>query len=230
MMTRALRPAVSPVEFGTTTEAVIDRLRQAIRAGLYAPGQRLHEADLVREFGVSRGPIREAMYKLIGEGLISTAPYRGFTVKRLSRREVLDSYQALELLDGLVVRLAAQRIDEVPSAKAALSKLLADFKRSGAARNLPRHIALKADIQSALVGIGGNAQLPALLARLRSPIFTLQARGYMQAENLDSLNHEYARIIRAVLEGDAEAAERSMRHYIAQISALIMALPDHCFA
>ena len=59
-------------------------LKDGILAGRYAPGQRLIEADLTRDLGVSRGPLREAFRKLTAEGLIESVPNKGAVVRRLA--------------------------------------------------------------------------------------------------------------------------------------------------
>ncbi len=61
---------------GTTVDPLFDRLRQTVQEGRYAPGQRLSliEADLTREYGVSRGPVREALRRLATEGVGDFVP------------------------------------------------------------------------------------------------------------------------------------------------------------
>lgn len=75
---------------GATVDYVLEHLRQGIVRGRYAPGQRLIEADLTDELGVSRGPLREAMRRLSADDLLEIVPNRGAIVRRLSLREMLE--------------------------------------------------------------------------------------------------------------------------------------------
>jgi DNA-binding GntR family transcriptional regulator len=71
---------------------IVDGLRQAILSGDIEPGSQLIEASLADQFGVSRGPLREAMRQLIDEGLLVTVPYTGTHVVDLSVEDVREIY------------------------------------------------------------------------------------------------------------------------------------------
>src|SRR5690606_3964267 len=91
----------------TAVDKVAHAIVEGIKAGIYAPGQRLIEADLTRDLGVSRGPVREATRRLGAEGILDVLPHRGAVVRKLSRRDVAAIYQIRELLEGLAARLSA---------------------------------------------------------------------------------------------------------------------------
>jgi DNA-binding GntR family transcriptional regulator len=88
---------------------IATRLRAAIFAGHFGPGERLREEALARAMGVSRGPIREALSQLEREGLIVIKRNRGAFVARLSREDLDEVYT----LRVAVERLAVQRACEV---------------------------------------------------------------------------------------------------------------------
>jgi DNA-binding GntR family transcriptional regulator len=95
-----------PLDNRTLWEQVRDRLREDILAGRLEPGSELSEVALAREFGTSRGPLREALGRLASEGLVTVTPRRGAVVTQLTRREFIDSYQVREALETLAARLA----------------------------------------------------------------------------------------------------------------------------
>src|SRR5918997_2038736 len=95
-----------PLDNRTLWEQVRDRLREDILAGRLEPGTELSEVALAREFGTSRGPLREALGRLAAEGLVTVTPRRGAVVTQLSRQEFIDAYQVREALETLAVRLA----------------------------------------------------------------------------------------------------------------------------
>ena len=90
----------------TLWEQVRDRLREDILAGRLEPGTELSEVALAKDFGTSRGPLREALGRLASEGLVTITPRRGAVVAQLSREEFIDAYQVREALETLAVRLA----------------------------------------------------------------------------------------------------------------------------
>ena len=67
---------------------VVDALREAIASGDLRPGDRLVEADIALQMGVSRAPVREALRQLEQEGLVISYPYRGTEVLGVSKEEV----------------------------------------------------------------------------------------------------------------------------------------------
>ena len=86
---------------------MIEAITDGVKDGRYAPGQRLVEADLTAELGVSRGPLREALGRLAAEGVLELEPYRGAVVRRLTREDVEDLFSVREVLEGEAARLAA---------------------------------------------------------------------------------------------------------------------------
>ncbi|MGH3966570.1 MAG: GntR family transcriptional regulator, partial [Mycobacterium sp.] len=76
-MTVSEPAAFAPLHRQSTAELIADRLREAIMRGQLAPGQQLGEASLAAQFAVSRGPLREAMQRLVAEGLLRSERHRG---------------------------------------------------------------------------------------------------------------------------------------------------------
>ncbi|MDB5924738.1 MAG: hypothetical protein JWN13_3674 [Betaproteobacteria bacterium] len=94
----------------TLPERIAAGLAEGIVSGRYQPGERLVEATLVKEYGVSHGPIRDALRILQNSGLVIIHPYRGAEVTALSVREVQEIYQVRAALVGLRARWIA--VDE----------------------------------------------------------------------------------------------------------------------
>lgn len=95
-----------------TTQKIPDRIAEVLRErvidGSYAPGQRLTEAVIAAEFGVSHGPVRDALRLLEQSGLVTIQPYRGAQVTELSTEDVRQMYEVREALVGLRARQAAR--------------------------------------------------------------------------------------------------------------------------
>ncbi|MET8654861.1 GntR family transcriptional regulator [Nocardia aurea] len=94
-----------PVNKRSTAEMIADRLREAIMRGSLAPGSQLGEADLAARFEVSRGPIREAMQRLVSEGLLYSIRNRGIFVIELTIDDVIDIYRARTAIEGGALEL-----------------------------------------------------------------------------------------------------------------------------
>ena len=97
----------APPAHGATVAFIVERLREDILAGRLPPGSRLVECDLTSHFGVSRGPVREALRRLSADGLIEHWPHRGAVVRRLTEREIRELFLIRIEMEALAARLAA---------------------------------------------------------------------------------------------------------------------------
>ncbi len=89
-------------------EAVVASIRAAILAGRLKPGQRVLEAELAEELGVSRAPVREAIRQLESEGLLVCKSHRGTHVARVSPQDAREIFSLRAALEGLAVLLVVQ--------------------------------------------------------------------------------------------------------------------------
>lgn len=84
-------------------------LRDFVLSGEIKPGERLSELALVGRVGVSRTPVRAALMRLAEEGLVESIPSGGFVVRAFSDRDVREALEIRGTMEGLAVRLAAER-------------------------------------------------------------------------------------------------------------------------
>ena len=98
---------LKPIASASLAEIAFSNLVEAISAGEFEPGQRLSEADLARRFGISRGPLREALQRLEGR-LVTRRARVGVHVIELSADAIRELFVIREALEGLAARLAAE--------------------------------------------------------------------------------------------------------------------------
>jgi DNA-binding GntR family transcriptional regulator len=99
-----------PVRGERIADVVARRLARAILSGELAPGARLREQTLAKDFSVSRTPIREALIVLAASGLADLEPNRGATVLQLTADDVAEVYHLRAVLESESAALAARRI------------------------------------------------------------------------------------------------------------------------
>ena len=93
-----------PINRATLSSLVTEQLREAILAGFYSQGAQLNEVELARQFGVSRGPLREALQRLVQEGLLHSKPHHGVFVPELTDEDLADIYFAREAIETAALR------------------------------------------------------------------------------------------------------------------------------
>ncbi|GGE40588.1 GntR family transcriptional regulator [Agaricicola taiwanensis] len=97
---------------GSATDHVYDTLRRQIMAGRYAPGVQLKEEQIAESLSVSRTPVRAALQRLVGDGLLRSATNRGVFVAEWTRWDIEDVFELRLALEPLAAGLAAQRATE----------------------------------------------------------------------------------------------------------------------
>ena len=212
----------------TSPERVVDAILRAIRAGTYVPGQRLIEADLTRDYQVSRGPVREALKRLAAEGVLTLTRHRGAYVRALSRAEVHDSLMVLEVLVGLMAKLAAKHIgvdDHAARMRAAFQRLLAFKSDGGTAAFLDE----RRSFYDTILQIGGNHELLRMLPLMQIHLLRMQFQAYITPRDREKQFAEYQTITETILSGDGVRAEKVAALHVRRTRLSLMRLPDEAF-
>lgn len=157
-MTTPPTPQLKPVQRSTLATEVTEQIRSAILDGVFPSGTKLGEADLAERFAVSRGPVREAMQRLIQEGLLRSEPHRGVFVSVVSDEDVTDIYFVREVIE----RAAITRLNGTAESKgvsAALSEILGQMEQAATRSAWPEVAELDLTFHSTLVDGVGSPRL-----------------------------------------------------------------------
>jgi DNA-binding GntR family transcriptional regulator len=180
-------------------------LRQRLWAGAYRPHQWMRENVLRVEFGLSNGPVREALQLLVAENLLERVPYCGIRVVALSDREIVELFQLRLALLELAAELAARRRDEaaIARAPAVLDQVRANMKANPPP--LPGHL------MGWVVEASGNAQLERSWERLAG-----QARLYVyestrRAADPGAMTKHAESLVNAIVAGRPAQARKAVR-------------------
>lgn len=196
----------------STPDRVADAIGKGILMRRFTVGQRLIEADLTRDLGVSRSTVREALRILASSGVVDLTPHRGAVIRSLTRADAASLLEVLEVLTGLAARLAAANIhvgDNAKRFKAAAQKLI-EAKTPEA---LDRVLDERANYYRVMFEIADSAELNRVLPQTRAHLFRAQFYQYLTTADLRAMVAEYRAITEAILEGDqAKAESRTRRH------------------
>jgi DNA-binding GntR family transcriptional regulator len=205
----------SPAATGTdaaNAAGIADWVRERIRLGRLVPGQRLIEADIVRESGASRSKVREALRRLESEGLVAIEEFRGASVKRLGRDEVRQIYRTRMALEGLA---AAEFAASGDTALKERLRAIQDELNQGESEGQHERFARLNDAWHRLIIEGsGNAYVAQFLTRLTVPIYRLLFSTFYTKQRIAMANADHRVITAAVLDGRVDDAERAMRAHI----------------
>jgi DNA-binding GntR family transcriptional regulator len=190
-------------------------VREWILDGTLAPGERIVEYTLAARLGVSRPPLREALWQLAREGLVRIDAHHGARVTRLSADELREIFEVREVLETH----AAKRIRAAagPAQRAALDQAMARLRRASRARDLRRWVEADHHFHRTLWDLAGNRQLAATLEEMSARFFSyglMRDLAHAERFRFDDMDDEHARLCRLVLRGsDAEIEAGFRRAY-----------------
>jgi len=184
-------------------EDVHAALRIRIVEGQLLPGSRLQDVQLAGELGVSRTPIREALLRLAGEGLVENDPNRGFFVAPLSRKEVLEIYPMVWALECLA--LDSSELPTPPQIQA-LRQINAEMA-AGATHPLRRQ-ELDLRWHQTLLESCGNVRLKECLAGLKQIVRRYECIYMSDAALVRRSVRDHAEILEALVKRKPRLASR----------------------
>lgn len=195
-------------ESETAADQVFAKIYDLILHGELPPGEIVKESVLSENFGVSRGPVREAVNRLRGLGLLDKQAYGRARVSGLTLKTVIEIFQLREVVEGLAAKLAARNAGDED-----IARLLSDFERSRG-KDGPEF-----DLHVRLARLCGNSYVE----RLFCDELNYQLRRYRIMSGNTGRRHdahaEHWQILRAIASRDEELAESLMRSHIARARA-----------
>ena len=195
------------------TDAVYRSLRKAIVDGQLPPHTKLAQIPIAEQLGISRTPVRDALQRLVQEGLVRAANYRGFMVNEFSAREVLDVYEVRLALEPLAVESAVPR-----HTRMTIAHMLdvCEATQETDAADLTNLYQLNAEFHVALVSPAENTLFVRLLDQLwqmptSARVFHAQAA---YGSVLKASSEEHRAIVDAVSDRNVKLATKLARDHI----------------
>nr|WP_228046161.1 GntR family transcriptional regulator [Saccharopolyspora sp. HNM0983] len=198
-------------------EQVRRALRARIAEGRLQPGDRIYEQDIAAEFGVSRVPVREAIRRLQGDGLVEVRDRRrGVFVRSLGRRQIEELFDVREALEALAAERAAERAG--PDGAARLGALVEQARRSLQRGDLAAMTEANAAFHDELVAASGHE----LLAGVLEPLHGRLAYLFRLNREPERVCAEHEQLHEAIAAGDAARAGALARAHAAASRRMVL--------
>jgi len=198
---------------GGTVKHIETALMNDIAAGALEPGERLDEVTLTERFGVSRTPVREALSRLVAQGILIPGEKRGVRVAQYTRQELAQIFEAMQEIEDACARIAAQRLTllarlEIEQAHAACI---------AAAETGDRIIYQRAneDLHEAIYRATGNPYMAEIASEFRRRTGPFRAKKFATKADLVASAKSHEKLIASIFSKDSDAASDGMRAHMA---------------
>lgn len=193
-------------------EDIVETIRKRILNGAYAPGAKLSENKLAKEFRCSRTPVREAIKRLEQDNLVEVQPFSGSYVKQLSDRENLELTEIRASLESLAFRLACdRRVDAEP-----LKQLLVEMEDilESDEPDFVSYGQVHYRFHMTLIEMSGNEMLIDMYKRMNLNTASKLFYYKMSRPEVAVTQHEHEAIVTALSLGDTEAGQLFMFNHL----------------
>jgi DNA-binding GntR family transcriptional regulator len=214
-------PGDDPFVVTTIQESIADRLRTLILRRHLRPGERLVQSELAEQLGVSRTPIREALYELASDGLVVLSPRKGASVADFSLDDLKDIYSIRIPLEGYGAYLATQNIgpEELAQLETLVDQMKELFER-GARWQL---LDVNREFYATFYATAGRKRLYELIMKHLDMAGLYRRMAFTVEDHYAGTVTEHAELLEFVKQGNALEVERRTRIGLEQTVATLIA-------
>ena len=217
-----MAPTTRTRERRTSVDVVFETLYSAIVKLEMLPGDKISEAEIAAQFGVSRQPVRDAFSRLANLGLLLIQPQKATEVKRFSRREVAKSRFVRVCVESEVMRRAAK--NATPATKVALDANLAQQAVAVAAGNYEKFGKLDYEFHNILCKAGKVDFAFEVISLEKANVDRLCMLSLSKEDRMPELLDDHTKIAACVTAGDVEGADAIGRIHLSRLDATIDAI------
>jgi DNA-binding GntR family transcriptional regulator len=194
---------------GTIGDRVYEAIKARVIAYDFPEGQRIYLEPIAKRLGVSTKPVRNAVNRLVTEGLVIKAPRRGFIARTLSEAELIDQYTLtrLQLSEELGKRATTGRrkLPENDSIAGILNKLRR--RKTTDVSKLATHTG---EIFAQIAALSGNAKVVHSISRANDRLYYIRT---LECQHLDNVRLELTRFCELVLAGRCDELMAAIQAY-----------------
>ncbi|WP_457647503.1 GntR family transcriptional regulator [Profundibacter sp.] len=197
---------------GSISKHIEETLRADIASGQIDAGERLDETKLAERFSVSRTPVREALNRLVAQGILVSNGRRGVRVTEYTREELAHMFEAMHEIEALCAGMAAKRLTLL--ARSSIEAAQAECIKAAEANDLPRFLRANEAFHLAIYRATENPFIFDLASGFRQRTGPFRAKKFSTAEDLMASARSHEDIIKHLFSTDSAAAASEMGQHM----------------
>jgi DNA-binding GntR family transcriptional regulator len=210
-------------KISSKSKKIYNMIIKEIVTGKFFPGQRLIERELIEKYGMSKTPIREALYKLEENGVVTYELNKGFSIVKVSRCDVEEIYELREVLEGLAVKKVAGKLDLTTTQDEDIIKNFRLSEECLKNNDIQKYSILDMEFHNLLADMSGNGRLKSMLNKLYYQAKLLLSTSLFLPERGISISfNEHKDIAKAISNKDIINAEKKAQAHIKNVKTAIL--------
>ena len=190
----------------------LDHLRSQILNFTLLPGMKISDDEIAKALAMSRTPVREALNRLMDQGLVEARHNRGFVVKIFTKKEVEDNYILRESLECLAVRLAIPMLD--PGKIGTFQELLSTYPDVMKSNNLAQYNQVDEQFHHLIAKYSANSVLYDTLQNIQGRIRIIRRYDHLRTTSFLETYEEHEKILNQMIQRDTQRAIEAMSQHI----------------
>jgi len=216
----ANRPRTIAPAIPLLTDRAYERIKHDIITCAIAPGTAITEPQICAHYKLGKAPVRMALTRLAHDGLVRAIPRRGYMVTPVTLKDIHDVFELRLMLEPAAARMAAGKVD------AQRLRALDDVYRAGYqtndAKSITRFLDANKAFHVAIAQATGNCRLATMIAQLLDQMTRLLHLGLGLRNRSQEMQHEHRTLVKALVRGDGETAERIAREQIESARNMVL--------
>jgi DNA-binding GntR family transcriptional regulator len=204
---------VPSIDTSNINEKVYDFLKQGITDFTYPPGHKFDLRELRRQIGISQTPIKDALFRLSGEGLVEISSRRGTFVKEVTKKDIGEIYDARMILEGGAGEMVARTITDEQLDE--LEMLFRKTLEKGANSDYKIFMEREREFHLAIIRFADNKKLLSIYKELNAHMQAVRFRFGPTAKRLPHTNKEHERILKAMRSRDPDKVKAAIMKHLA---------------
>lgn len=198
---------------------IFEELQQAICSGKLSSGERLTESRVAEEMGVSRTPVREALYRLASLGLIKMIPHRGFIISQWSLKEIEDVIDLRIVLEAFAIKLVIERIQ--PKEIDEFKELIKQMEEAVSNKDNIKASSINTLFHDKIILLSNNMALLEAIEPIKSKIYHFRIMSIYSGHRLEESFNEHRSILNTIIAKDTYSAQKLITEHIKKVGLTI---------
>ncbi|RLB35222.1 MAG: hypothetical protein DRH12_16810 [Deltaproteobacteria bacterium] len=213
LVSKVMVPNEAPIDTKNINEKVYELLRERIVTSTYPPGYKIKVRILSKELGTSQTPIKDALSRLAGEGLVQIDSRKGTYVKGITEQDIAEIFDTRMIIETGAAEIVAKRITDEQIKK--LQRLYEETLAGRANTSYRLFIEKAGEFHLEIIRLTGNGRLLNIYRNLNAHMQILRFRfGQNELKRLSSTDEQHYKILEALRMRDPKKARKAVKEHL----------------